>query len=119
MSNRISKNIALEILLDFLFWPIWWYSAGFLKVLTSAFGQVVYQYEYLGLGVWIKNIFTPMYGMYDWESRIISFLVRIAQIFVRGILLILWTFFILCGVIIWLVLPIFIVFQIYSIIIVI
>ena len=116
MEKAISKNIFIEILVDFLYWPIWWYSKGFFKILLMSFRQIFYQYEYLGLGVWVKNIFTPMYGMYDWESRIISFLVRFAEIIGRSILLILWSFFIFCGVLVWLILPIFIVYQIYLIV---
>lgn len=116
MVKTFSKSIILEILIDFLYWPIWWYTRGFLKFLVLAMDQIYDQYEYLGLGVWIKNIFTPMYGMYDWESRLISFLVRVAQIIARGILLFLWSFFISCGLLIWLILPIFIIYQIYNII---
>ena len=115
MKSLIPKNIFIEIMLDFLYWPFWWYGRGLLKVIAMAGDQIVAQYEYLGIGVWLKNIFTPMYGMYDWESRLISFLVRLAQIILRSALLIFWSFFMLIFILVWFLVPIFLIYQIYLI----
>ena len=41
----------------------------------------------LAIKVWIKNIFVPMFGMHDWQSRIISFFMRVVQIIGRAIVL--------------------------------
>jgi len=39
----------------------------------------------MGLGVWIKNLFVPMFQQYDWQGRIISFFMRLFQIIFRFI----------------------------------
>jgi len=49
----------------------------------------------LAIGVWTKNIFVPMFGMHDWQSRIISFFMRVVQIIGRSIALFLLTLIIL------------------------
>ena len=41
----------------------------------------------LAIRVWIRNIFVPMFGMYDWQSRLISFFMRVVQIIGRTIAL--------------------------------
>jgi hypothetical protein len=68
----------------------WWYSVtvpgavkGYIANLRAEFGR-------LGLGVWLQNLFVPMYGQYDWQSRIISFVVRLFQIVVRGLGFLVW-----------------------------
>lgn len=46
----------------------------------------------LAIRVWIKNIFVPMFGMHDWQSRLISFFMRVVQIIGRSIALLIFTF---------------------------
>lgn len=59
----------------------------------------------LALRVWIKNLFVPMYGMYDWQSRLISFFMRLAQIVFRGIGVVLLSGVVLFIVLIYLIAP--------------
>jgi hypothetical protein len=96
-----------------LYFPIWWYSRGFISVLKKATRSVIGQYEFAGVGVWLKNLFIPMFGQYDWEGRLISFFVRLVQIFFRSIFLLIWVVFIVCLVILWLAAPLYVVYQIY------
>ncbi|MFA6322964.1 MAG: hypothetical protein WCX71_05880 [Candidatus Buchananbacteria bacterium] len=113
MLYNTSNSIILDFIFDFVYWPIWWYTKGFVKVLIFAKNEIVEQAEILGVGVWLKNLFTPMYGMYDWESRLISFLVRLTLLFFRLILLFVWSIFVVIFLIFWLILPIIIVWEIY------
>lgn len=73
-----------------LFFPVWWYSRGLVAVLRFAGGSLRNQYESLGLGVWLKNLLVPMYGINDLPGRIISFFIRLFMIIVRAIGLGLW-----------------------------
>ena len=60
----------------------------------------------LALGVWIKNIFVPMFGQRDWQSRLISVFMRIVNIVGRSIALFFWTLIVIFLVGVYLVLPI-------------
>lgn len=70
-----------------LHWPIWWYSRGLAFVVKKSFDWVKGYARSISLSVWIKNLFVPMFGMYDWQSRIISFFMRVFQIIARTIAL--------------------------------
>jgi len=41
--------------------------------------------DLFGLGIWVKNLFVPMYGETSLTGRAISFGVRFVMIIVRGI----------------------------------
>ncbi|HLD27858.1 MAG TPA: hypothetical protein VJB39_03330 [Patescibacteria group bacterium] len=77
------KYLFLGLVKHVVFWPLWWYTGGFLLVLKGAGRKIATAWKGLALDVWLKNIFRPMYGQYDAASRIISFLIRLIQIIVR------------------------------------
>ena len=104
-----SGKIILKILGDILYFPIWWYSVGLARLLKNVWNFLSNQERSLGFSVWLKNIFVPMYGQRDWAGRLISFLVRLVQIFFRGIVLLIWLIFSLIFIFIWLLGPVFLV----------
>lgn len=73
-----------------LFFPAWWYTRGLVGVLKYVGRSIKNQYEGLALGVWLANLFVPMYGTTDWAGRLISFLIRLFMIVARGLILFLW-----------------------------
>ena len=117
MTNNILitslKYVGKDLIGDFLYWPIWWYSKGLLNTIKLSLHSIKNQQEALGVNIWIKNIFTPMYGQYDWEGRLISFIIRLIQIIFRAILLVIWTILSLIPIVIWIVLPAIVIIQIY------
>jgi len=68
--------------------PIWWYTEGFKLFVKKSYQVFTYYRHTLGVSIWVRNIFVPMFGLYDWQSRIISVFMRIAQIIARSIALI-------------------------------
>ena len=52
-----------------------------------------------------------MYGLQDWQGRIISFFVRLVQIMARGFVLVFWAVFALALFLAYLALPIFAAFA--------
>lgn len=78
-----------------LFFPVWWYTRGLVIVLRSSGQTIKNQYINLGLGVWLTNLFVPMYGTTDWAGRIISFFVRLFVIVVRSVALLFWIILVL------------------------
>ena len=73
--------------------PIWWYTHGLFTMAKWAGGSVRSASQYLGLGVWIKNLFVPMYGETAIAGRLISFAVRLFMIVIKGIGVLLWSVF--------------------------
>jgi len=63
----------------------------------------------LGLTIWIKNIFRPMFGQYDWQGRIISFFVRVFQIIVRFVIFLFWILFSIIIFFLWILIPVFVI----------
>lgn len=118
MTNNILitslKYITKDLIGDFLYWPIWWYSTGLLNTIKLSINSIRNQQETLGVNIWIKNLFTPMYGQYDWEGRLISFVIRFVQIIFRALLLIIWIVLSLIPIILWLALPVIIIMQVYA-----
>ncbi|NUM25309.1 MAG: hypothetical protein HUU49_01640 [Candidatus Buchananbacteria bacterium] len=107
------KYIIIDLIGDILYWPIWWYSKGLLKATKASINAIINQERSLGLGIWVKNIFTPMFGQYDIEGRIISFFARLIQIIVRSIILFVWAVVVLLFYLFWLILPVIVVYEIY------
>jgi hypothetical protein len=87
-------KIMARVVWDFIYFPLWWYSAGLLKTLRGVGNFYRSQEASLGFFVWLKNLFVPMYGQEDFAGRSISFLIRLFQIFFRGLALL---FFIILG----------------------
>jgi hypothetical protein len=100
-----SGKIVFQILGQVLYFPIWWYSTGFLRQVMGIWNFWRQRERTLGLSVWIKNIFVPMYGQRDIASRIISFIIRLVQIVFRAAILFFWFLMGILFLIIWLFLP--------------
>ncbi len=82
--DTVRGNIATFALREIAMFPVWWYSRGLLMVMHALRESVAGYAQGLGIRVWVRNIFVPMYGQYDWQSRIISVFMRSMQIAFRG-----------------------------------
>lgn len=69
---------------DVIAFPVWWYTEGAVYVLEQGLLWLRKQRVQLAIGLWMKNLFVPMYGQYDWQGRIMSVLIRGVQIFARS-----------------------------------
>ncbi len=107
------QRLIIEALIDVFYFPIWWYSFGAVKAAEWCFNLLKEGNMNLAPGIWLTNIFVPMFGQYDWQGRIISFLMRVVQIIFRGAALLAWTLVCLALFIIWLVLPLLIGYGFY------
>jgi len=81
-------GILWELAGDLLRFPTWWYGKGLFRAAKYALEFIQGYARTLGVSVWIKNIFTPMFGRYDWQSRIISVFMRSVNIIGRSFALI-------------------------------
>jgi len=105
----IFQRILFDSIVDIFYFPLWWYTSGVLHSFKWCWGFFLDGNQNLAPGLWLKNLFVPMYGQYDWQGRIISFLMRFIQFGFRSVALIFW--FLVCVVlfIIWLLLPVVVV----------
>jgi len=98
-------KILLQVIWDFLYFPLWWYTVGLAKTVRGI-GHFYHEAETeLGFLVWLKNIFVPMYGQYDFAGRLISFIIRLVQVVFRGALMLLIIFLGLAFLIFYVLLP--------------
>lgn len=80
-----ARFVLLDLLGDVVAFPVWWYTRGFAKFLAWCAGSARYQWQSIGLGVWLKNLFVPMFGQTDLWGRVISFFLRVFQVLGRGL----------------------------------
>ncbi len=105
-------KISAQIIIDILYFPLWWYSLGFFRLLKGLAIFLKERWIIIGAGVWLKNIFTPMYGQSDFTSRAISFFVRLFQIIFRFIAFLFFIILVIAAILLWLLLPIALVYVI-------
>lgn len=101
----ISHGVGQLIIL-----PLWWYSQGLNKFINILADWQLAEWRNLGLLVWLKNLFTPMFHDYTIIGRGLSFFMRLIIILIRSISLVIRFAVKIMLLIIWLALPVVIVF---------
>jgi len=86
----ILPRILSEFILDFFYFPLWWYTTGAKRVLLFCGSLIAEANLYTSPGLWLKNIFVPMYGQYDWQGRIMSVFMRLINVIGRSVGLLVW-----------------------------
>ncbi len=114
MSNNVvvasMKYISVEILWDIVYFPLWWYSKGLVRVGRYCLGSAQQHLRRrLALGIWLKNMFKPMYGDYTKEGRIISFFMRTVVLVWKLGAAVLWLVVLVVIFLAWIALPLLIV----------
>ncbi len=111
----ILQRLVLEFLFDFIYAPLWWYTAGIVRAGRFSARMIAAGNAQFAPGVWIAHIFVPMFGQYDWQGRLVSFFVRLVNVCVRSVFLLCWVIVSCVTFLLWIVLPIFIIYTlIYS-----
>lgn len=101
---QIGRAVGV-VLLEFVTFPWWWYGSGFRRVLTWA-GRTLRGWEHtIGLRLWAKNLFVPMFGQTDWQGRLISFCLRLVILIGRTIQVVVGAILVFLAMIIYLALP--------------
>ena len=90
-----AAGLLLELGGDVLRFPAWWYGKGLLRAATYSMEFIQGYARTLGVMTWAKNIFVPMFGRYDWQSRIISVFMRFVNVVGRGSVTIIVAFIVL------------------------
>jgi len=114
MSLIIIQKLILDAILDILYFPLWWYTSGIKFAFKKCFAFFLAGNSRLAPGLWLKNIFVPMFGQWDFQGRIISFFMRLFQVIIRFFILLLWFAFIFVLFCFWLLVPIFVVIKLFN-----
>jgi hypothetical protein len=112
MNIIILQRLLAEFVLDIIYFPVWWYTKGAIHAWRWCFDLLRNGNANLAPGLWLANLFVPMYGQFDLQGRIISFLMRLVQILVRTIALAVWIVLCLALFLCWLGLPVLVVYGI-------
>lgn len=88
--GEVFTQMGLVGLRDIVSFPVWWYTKGIAYTTQKLVYSARRQAANFAVGLWVKNLFVPMYGQYDWQGRIISFFVRLVQIIVRSLAYATW-----------------------------
>lgn len=88
----LAQRLALSALLDIVYFPLWWYTTGARRALLWCAARVGDANSQLAPGLWLKNIFVPMFGQSDLQGRLMSFFMRLMNVILRSIALLFWMF---------------------------
>jgi len=83
------KFILIQIVGEFIYFPIWWYTKGLIKAAEWWSDNLSSFEKNLALKIWIRHIFSPMYAERDISGRLISFFVRLVVLILRLVVFIL------------------------------
>lgn len=106
MFAGILKFIFKDILLDIILFPVWWYTEGLRGVLNFLWMELRRAAGAIGIVIWLKSMFKPMYGERSWQGRLISFFMRIVVLIWKLVLFFGWTAILAAIFLVWiLILP--------------
>ena len=108
----LAKSLIWDIAGNVIYFPVWWYTRGLARVAAFLFKFVSGMEMRLAVRVWVANIFRPMYAVTDIPGRIISLIMRLAMIVVRGLGLCAVTIAALCVFIAYMLWPVILILMI-------
>lgn len=111
MNVLVFQRIAIEFLIDIVRFPIWWYTGGLFRVGKGMWNMLREANMTLAPGLWLKNIFVPMFGQTDWQGRLTSIFMRTVNIIGRGIALIFVTILYAGIFLMWVFFPLFVLYM--------
>lgn len=107
----VLQRLFWEFVLDFLYFPLWWYSGGAARAAKFCYGLLQDGNMYLAPGLWLKNLLVPMYGQTDMQGRLMSVFIRFANVICRGAMLLAWLLIVFVIFLLWLIFPVFVVWM--------
>lgn len=109
---KTTKYMFKELVWDVIYFPVWWYTKGLKKAGVFFMNEVSDWANRLSLKILFKNMLKPMYGDYSRSGRVISFFMRIIVFGFKLILMVIWLSVLSVLFLVWIFLPIFIVYMI-------
>jgi len=111
MMLLVIQRLIIEFLFDIVYAPVWWYTIGIQRAGFFCIRLIREGNAQFAPGLWLANIFVPMFGQYDWQGRLVSFFVRLGNVIIRTILVCIWVIFSCVVFLLWLVIPLAILYM--------
>ncbi len=105
------RFVIVDLVLNIIYFPVWWYTIGLMKVVRLVVREARSLAQTFNLKILFQSLLIPMFGQYDLAGRIISFFVRIVYTSGLFVISIVYTVLLCCMLLIWLTLPLFIVYN--------
>jgi hypothetical protein len=115
MNNIIfssGKFLIVDIIGDFLFWPVWWYTVGLRDMAKFVLKQIRDVWKSMALGLWIRNFFVPMYADRSILGRGISLVIRLIFLVWKSVWFVAWSIPSIVLLILWIVTPVGVIYLI-------
>lgn len=114
MHILVLQRLLIEFAFDVAYFPVWWYSAGAKKVLFACGRMIADANRSMAPGMWLKNVFVPMFGQYDLGGRLTSFFIRVVNVIGRSIALFIWILIVFALFLLWLAFPLFVIWMLFE-----
>ena len=111
MFFAVLPRLLIEFFIDIFYYPIWWYTGGIVYVLNAAKNTFSAGNGFLAPGLWLKNLFVPMFGQHDLQGRLVSFIIRLGNVIFRGFGLLLWSVVVLVMIFVWVLAPLVVIYM--------
>lgn len=111
-AKLIVFHISRGIFFDILYFPIWWVTRGMKRSVEISVLWMRHYAHRFGLLILAKNLHKPMFGQNDWQSRLISFGVRLVHFVILTAGWFVWCSIVIVVTLIWILLPFFILWSI-------
>jgi len=85
--GAVAQLVFVDLLGSVVWFPVWWYTTGLMRVVSRAKVGLIYRSRQYGLKIWVANFFVPMYGQYDLAGRLVSIFMRFVVLVGRSIAL--------------------------------
>ena len=113
--SSIFRYCLIDVIGNFLYWPLWWYSRGLQLVGIYILKAIQKTEADLGVRLMLVNMFQPMYGQNDREGRIISFVMRLVLLVSRLVVWLVVSLVWVAALGLWLMVPLVVVSRLISI----
>lgn len=100
-----------------LYFFVWWYSKGFKKTIFYSLQKIENGWKNLALSILLRNFFKPMYGSKGAAAYVLSWATHFLQLIWRLFLMVIWMVIWLIVPFVWIILPIFSLWQLILLII--
>ena len=110
----VFQRLTLEFFLDFLYFPIWWFTAGAVRAAGWCWNLFLEGNFILAPGLWFKNLLVPMFGQNDLQGRLVSLFMRLLNVIFRFFCLLIWLIITFLIFLLWFAVPLVLVFMLYQ-----
>ncbi len=101
----VGKYFLLDWFGSVIRFPFWWETEGLIGILRWMRRGWKNHLRQVGIGLWIRSLFVPMYGQNDWAGRLLSIVMRMVVLCARLFVLAVMAVWDVCLILAWIFFP--------------